>query len=178
MTLSVSARGLVAKKSLALFAEGSAKSVPVPLGESSHAEHRRSTILELAQKLAKTRIVPDRVKIVVLPHIAEVAVTELNRAAEGLYSVLGPFEQGIATGEVVMGQRISGTEVNEAFVDLQALGIAAFERQIVALDTKHVHVIGVLFQNAAKKLYLEIELALIVSPDKCLPRGSGFGTVK
>jgi hypothetical protein len=52
--------------------------------------------------LAETRIVADRVEIVILANIAEVAIAQLDRATQGLDRQFRAFEQRIATGEVVV----------------------------------------------------------------------------
>src|SRR5436853_7707845 len=83
-----------------------------------------SAVLVFPEELSKTGIVPDRVEIAVLTHVAEVAIAELDGAAQRLDGLVWPFEQGVAARQVVVGQRVVGPELHEALVDLQSLGVA------------------------------------------------------
>jgi hypothetical protein len=114
--------------------------------------------------LPKSRIVPDGIEIVVLAHVTEVAVAQFDGAAEGLEGAVGFFQESEAAGEVVVSQRVVRAEFDEAFVDLQPLGIAALEREVVAVDAKNVNIVGVTFEDAAEEVDLEVDLALVGRP--------------
>ena len=122
---------------------------------------RPSAVLVLAQQLAEARIVADRVEVAVLAHVAEVAVAQLDGRRSVLRAWSGRFEQGVAAGEVVVGQRVVGPQLHQPLVDLQPLGVAALERQVVAHDAQHVDVVGLALEDAAEEVELEIELALV-----------------
>src|SRR5438128_577468 len=83
-----------------------------------------SANLVFAQQLAETRIAADRIEIGVLAHVAEVAVAQLDRAPQRLEGLVGPLQPGVTTGEVVVSEGIVGTQLDQAPVDLQALGVA------------------------------------------------------
>src|SRR5262249_44422824 len=58
---------------------------------------------------------------------------------------------------------------------LQALGVAALERQVVALHAQHVHVAGAALEDAAEELQLEVELALVRRANR---RAGGAGRLR
>src|SRR5262249_5480277 len=70
-------------------------------------------------------------------------------------------EQGVTTRQVVVGQRIGRTELHEPLVDLQPFGIAALESQVRPLGAKDIDIAGMVFEDAAEEIELEIELALL-----------------
>src|SRR6266850_789615 len=129
VSLSASARGLAAKNSLARLAEGSQNSAPSPWERTFIGCRcwRLLAVFVFAQERAKTRVVANRVQIVVFAHVAEIAVAQFDGAAQGFDGLIGAFEQGVAAGQVVVGQRIIGPELDQALVDLEAVGIAALE---------------------------------------------------
>ena len=54
--------------------------------------------------------------------------------------LLRPLEQGVAARQIVVGQRVVGTQLHQPLVDLQALGETALERQQIAHDAQaHPH---------------------------------------
>src|SRR5262249_38764356 len=103
----------------------------------------------------------DRVEIAVLPHVAKIAVTQLDRTPQRLESEIVLLEQRIAAGEVVVGERIGRTQEDQTLVDLQPLGIAATQGQVVAVHAEDVDVVGMAFEDASEEIELEVELALV-----------------
>src|SRR5436853_7816972 len=59
-------------------------------------------IFVFAQQLAEARVVPDGVEVVVFAHVAEIAVSQLDCHTQGTQSLVGAFQQGIASGVVIM----------------------------------------------------------------------------
>src|SRR5205823_14412326 len=98
VSLSHSARGLVAKNSLAWLAEGSEKSAPSPWERTFIGCRwwRRLAVFVLAQQRPETRVVTNGVQVVVFPHVAEIAVAQLDGAPQRLDRLVGTLEQGVA----------------------------------------------------------------------------------
>src|SRR5262249_2290167 len=91
--------------------------------------------------------------------------------------LVGALQQGVAAGEVVVGQRVVGAELHQALVDLHPLGVAALEREVVPLDAQDVHVFGVALEDAAEELELEVQLVLVRPPDGCAAGARDVGSL-
>jgi hypothetical protein len=117
---------------------------------------------------------PDRIQVMVLAHVVKIAIAQFDGFAQGLDGAIGAFEESVTAGEIVVSECVVWAELDEAFVDLEALGIAALEGKIVALNAKDIDIVGVLLQDTAEEFNLEIQLILIVGSDERLACGRGF----
>src|SRR5262249_27094551 len=62
-------------------------------------------------------------------------------------------------------------ELDKAFVDLQAVGMAALHGQVVALHPQDIDVIGKTLQDAVEEINLEIKLVLLGPAGQCCTGG-------
>src|SRR5262245_15931695 len=142
-------------------------------GVSPPVGPRRSTGLVLAQQLAEARVVADRVEVLVLAHVAEVAVAQLDGPAQRLEALVGPLQPGVAAGQVVVGQRVGGTQLHQAAVDLKPLGVAALDRQQLAHQPQDVDIVGNALEDAGEEVQLEVDLVLVGAPGGAAGVGPG-----
>ncbi len=136
-----------------LDGEGEAKLLALHLGQ------RRSAILVFAQQLAKAGIVPDGVEVAVFAHVPEIAIAQLHGSPQRLNGLFGLFQKRVATSQIVMRQGIIRSQTHQAFIDLQALSIAALEGKVVAMHAEDVHEFGMAFENFGEKIKFEFKLA-------------------
>ena len=120
------------------------------------------SVFEFAQHLAETRIAADGIEIVVLTQIPEVAITELDGFSQGSKGRIDFFQKGITASEIVMGQGILRTQIDESAIQFQAVRKSSFERQVVAMHAKHVDEIAIAIQDALEKIEFKIKLADLV----------------
>src|SRR5262249_27354051 len=89
--------------------------------------------------------------------------------------LLRPLEQGVAARQVVVGQRVVGTDLHQTLIDLQAVGETALERQQVAHDAEDIDVIGAAAEDALEEIQLEIQLVLVGHASRRLAGERGLG---
>src|SRR5215469_8322907 len=63
-----------------------------------------------------------------------------------------------------MCQRVVRSQLHEPFVNLQPVGISAFERQQVAHYSKHIDIVGQPAQDAPEEFDFKVDLARITEP--------------
>src|SRR5262245_1452728 len=80
-----------------------------------------SAVLVVSQKLAEARVVANGVEVVIVTNVLEIAIAQLDRPAQGPDGLVRPAQQGVAACQVIMSQRIVGTELHESPIDLQAV---------------------------------------------------------
>src|SRR5262249_38095212 len=107
---------------------------------------------------------PDAFQIPVLPHVAKIAIAELDGAAKRSERLLRAIQEGVAACQIVMGQGIVRAQLNEAVVNLQALDVAPFEGEVVAHDPEHIDIVGEALQDLAEEFDLEVDLSAVGLP--------------
>src|ERR1043166_8282547 len=122
-----------------------------------------SSIFEFTQQLTEPRIDAHRVKVTVLAHVPEVAITEFHGATKGTHRRIDLAQQRIATGEIVMRQSIVRPQIDNAAIDLEPFRVGALERQIIAVHAKGVDEIGIAIENCFEEVEFEIKLSLLLS---------------
>src|SRR5688572_1784808 len=81
--------------------------------ESWRASAVLSPFFEFTNQFAEAGILADRIEIVVLMDIAEIAITEFERLAKSADGQLRLLEQRVTAGEVVVRQRIARPKLND-----------------------------------------------------------------
>ena len=116
------------------------------------------TLAILSQQLTESRIGSDGIEVVILFHVAKIAVAKFDRLAKCHQSHVELTEQSVATGEIVTRGRIGRSQRDELLVDLQSFLEPPPNRQVTGLSAKDFGVVRRCCQNTGVEIEFEIHL--------------------